>query len=136
MKIWYSYGSEHSMNLVMIGHFNDVRAAQEAKDHIDSITDLVNAEIDAGELQAGNPPDKFTPRMLDLLNKIKFHIITPSEFEQFAYEFDVNVDENKVVVKTEESEVSALLKLLVDKGARVEVYSAHHYPDTPYGRGK
>ena len=31
MKIWQSFGSEHSSNLVMIGHFKNVADAQEAQ---------------------------------------------------------------------------------------------------------
>ncbi|EUA59807.1 hypothetical protein I550_2955 [Mycobacterium intracellulare 1956] len=34
------------------------------------------------------------------------------------------------MITTDESDVQALLKVLLDGGARVEVYSAHDYPDT------
>ena len=44
MKIWQGYGSEHSMNLVMIGHFKDAGSAVKAKELIDSFTEFVNAE--------------------------------------------------------------------------------------------
>ena len=30
MKIWYQHGSEHSANLVMIGHFEDATEATKA----------------------------------------------------------------------------------------------------------
>jgi hypothetical protein len=43
---------------------------------------------------------------------------------------------NDIVLTTEEIEVSAFLKVLIDHGARVEVYSAHDYPDTPKEEGK
>jgi len=36
---------------------------------------------------------------------------------------------SRIVVTTDELEVSGFLKLMVDKGAKVEVYSAHDYPD-------
>jgi hypothetical protein len=39
----------------------------------------------------------------------------------------------KVVINTDEIEVSAFLKLLIDNGAKVEVYSAHDYPDEKDG---
>ena len=35
MKIWYQNGSEHSANLVMIGHFEDAANATKAKEIID-----------------------------------------------------------------------------------------------------
>ena len=37
MKIWYQHGSEHSANLVMIGHFKDASDATKAKDYHDSM---------------------------------------------------------------------------------------------------
>ena len=136
MKIWYGYGSEHSMNLVMIGQFKNAGDAEKAKQIIDSLTESVNADVEAGVIEAGNPPERYSERMMELLQKAKIYIIGASEFEQFAYEFRVRVDGNKVVLTTDESDVSAFLKVLIDQGARVEVYSAHNYPDTEYGRGK
>ena len=44
MKIWYSYGSEHSMNLVMIGSFKQVADAEEAKRLIDELAEQVRKE--------------------------------------------------------------------------------------------
>jgi len=37
---------------------------------------------------------------------------------------------------TDEPDVAAYLKLFIDNGAKVEVYSAHEHPDEDYGRGK
>lgn len=136
MKIWYSYGSEHSMNLVMIGRFNDVGDADKAKQVIEWITAQVDADVKAGLMKVGEPPDRFTMDMLELLGKVSVHSIGPTELEQFAYDVKVKVEANQVVVTTDEIDVSAYLKVLLDKGARVEVYSAHNYPETEYGRGK
>ena len=36
-----------------------------------------------------------------------------------------------IKISTDEADVSAFIKLFVESGARVEVYSAHHYPDKP-----
>ena len=41
MKIWNAFGTEHSMNLVMIGRFKEVRNAEEAKRLIDRLTEQV-----------------------------------------------------------------------------------------------
>lgn len=45
--------------------------------------------------------------------------------EQFAYDFQAVHQGNDVIIKTDETDVSALFKLLLDNGARVEIYSAH-----------
>jgi len=42
MKIWNSYGSEHSAKLVMIGHFKDVASAESAKKLIDEIATFIS----------------------------------------------------------------------------------------------
>jgi hypothetical protein len=49
MKIWWGYGSEHSMNLVMIGKFASVGEAEAAKQLIDRLAEGVQNEVDAGE---------------------------------------------------------------------------------------
>jgi hypothetical protein len=134
VKIWYGHGSEHSMNLVMIGHFKDAGTAAAAKEAIDQLTEFVMAESQAGEIEIGGHTDRFPKKLQDLLYELKIYDVAPVELEQFGYEFGVKIDEDKVVLTTDESDVSAFLKVLVDRGARVEVYSAHHYPDTEYGR--
>lgn len=136
MKIWYGYGSEHSMNLVMIGRFKDAGDASKAKEVIERLTEQVNADVEAGGIVISGRTDRFTDAMLDLLTKVNVHSIGPAELEQFAYDVNVKVDSDQVVVTTDEIDVSAFLKVLLDKGARVEVFSAHDYAGTGYGRGE
>ncbi|HEX7182177.1 MAG TPA: DUF6375 family protein [Thermoanaerobaculia bacterium] len=136
MKIWYGYGSEHSMNLVMIGRFEDAGDAAKAKQVIDWLTEQVSADVQAGLIEVGEPAHRFTDHMLDLLRKANFMSIGPTELEQFAYEVTVKLEDKQVVVTTDEIDVSAFLKVLLDHGARVEVFSAHQHPETEYGRGK
>jgi hypothetical protein len=135
MKVWYGYGSEHSANLVMIGRFEDPGDAAKTKQVIDWLTQQVSTDVQAGLMQIGEQSDRYTDGMLDLLGKVSVHSVGPAELEQFAYDVTVKVEENQVVVTTEEIDVSAFLKVLIDKGARVEVYSAHDYPGTGHGRG-
>ena len=136
MKIWQGYGSEHSMNLVMIGRFKNVGDAENAKLTIDQLIRQVSADVDAGEMVIGPPTDSFTPGMLDLLQALRVHILAPDELQQFGYDANVGLEGDKVVITTDESDVSAFLKVLVDKGARVEIFSAHFYPEAGHGRGK
>jgi len=133
MKIWKGYGSEHSMNLVMIGHFKEVRDAEEVEE---LFRQLVNQASDDAEKQGTVPEDRFTDRTLELLKETNLYTLRPNELEQLLFDVRIDVDGNKVVITTDEIDISAFLKVLLDKGARVEVYSAHDYPDTEYGRGK
>ncbi len=135
MKVWYQRGSEHSANLVMIGHFEDATEATKAKEIIEELTKQVAEDQDKGTLVIGSPPERYGKEMLDLLGRLNVASIGPGELEQFAYEVTVKVEGSKIVLTTEEMDISAFLKVMFDRGARIEVYSAHNYPDTGYGRG-
>jgi hypothetical protein len=73
---------------------------------------------------------------LDFLQEINCYGLSPSELEQFLYDISTKVEGNKIILTTDESEVSAFFKLMLEKGAKVEIYSAHDYPEAEYGRGK
>lgn len=135
MKVWNGYGSEHSMNLVMIGRFKKEEDAAKTQEIIERLTEQVRADEKSGRLKIGGT-ERFTEEMLDLLGKLEVHILGPSEVEQFAYDFSIKKQAKQLVITSEESDVSAFFKVLIDHGAHVEIYSAHNEPDTSYGRGK
>lgn len=136
MKIWHQHGSEHSANLVMIGHFVNATEATKAKEIIDALTNQVREEESSGTLTLGKPSERYGSGMLDLLGKLNVASIGPRELEQFLYDVSVNVEGNKIILTTEEIDISAFLKVMFDQGARIEVYSAHDHPDSAYGRGR
>jgi hypothetical protein len=134
MKFWYGFGSEHSANLVMIGRFKEARDAEEAKELIDRLIKQVSAEPEVCRWDTAPPGQRFSNTMFELLSASKVYSVGPAELEQFTYDVNVRVRGSEVVVTTDEIEVSAFLKILIDRGARIEVYSAHDYPGT--GRGE
>lgn len=134
MKVWYGYGTEHSMNLVMIGHFKEAEDAANAKKIIELLTEQVNADVDAKQLKIGERTELITDGMVKLLRRLELYSLGATEMEQFVYDASIKIEDNRVIVTTDEIEVSAFLKVLIDKGARVEVYSAHNYQDTGHGR--
>ena len=136
MKFWYQYGSEHSANLVMIGHFKNETDAAKAKGIIDAITQQVREDVDSEKLVIGSPQEEYSKEMLDLLLRLNVAAIGPSELEQFAYDVSVKIMGSDIVVKTDEFDISALLKVMFNEGAKIEVYSAHFYKGTGYGRGE
>ena len=135
MKIWYGYGSEHSANLVMIGRFENAQDAAKAKQVIEWLIEQVRRDIDARRLTVGESAERYTDEMLKLLARVNVHSVGPSEIEQFAYDVNVELENDRVIITTDEIDVAAFLKVLFNEGARVEVYSAHNYPGTGYGRG-
>lgn len=136
MKIWYQHGSEHSANLVMLGRFENVADAEKAKRIIDELTERVREEESTGTRTIGHASERYSDGMLDLLGKLNVPSIGPSELDQFAYEIDIQAKGNVLILTTEEIDISAFLKVMFMKGGRVEVFSAHDYPETDYGRGK
>jgi hypothetical protein len=136
MKIWYQHGSEHSANLVMIGHFENATDATKAKEIIDTLTNQLREEEASGTRTVGQPSERYGEAMLDLLGRLNVASIGPRELEQFLYDVSMNIEGSKIILTTEEVDISAFLKVMVDQGARIEVYSAHDYPDSEYGRGR
>ena len=136
MKIWYQHGTEHSANMVMIGHFKDAAEATNAKEIIEALKKQVAEDQNSGTLILGSPSEHYGKEMLDLLARLDMHLIGPQELEQFAYDFDIRVEGTTVVFRTEEFDISAILKVMFHQGARIEVFSAHDHPDTGAGRGK
>jgi len=136
MKLWFGYSSEHSSNLVMIGRFKEEGEAIKAKEIIEKLMEQVRVDEQAGLIKLGERADRYTDDMLNLLQEVKVHSIAPVELEQLAYDFSIKIKNNELVLTTDEIDVSAFLKILLDNGARVEVYSAHNYPNTEHGRGK
>jgi hypothetical protein len=135
VKIWFGHCSEHSANLVMIGWFKEVGDATKAKQIIEMLTEQLRADEHENLIKIGERADRYTNGMLNLLGKLNVYSIGPTEVEQFAYDVTIQVENNELVLTTDEIDVSAFLKVLIDKGARVEVYSAHDYPDIEEGRG-
>ena len=128
MKTWNSYGSEHSANLVMIGKFKDAESAEKTKAIIDEITEFMSSSDDDHR-----NADRYSEGALALLMKVGFHSVSPAELENFRYDISSEVKGDQIIITTEAIEISAFLKLMIDKGARVEVFSAHAHPD-PNGR--
>ncbi|MFE2839967.1 DUF6375 family protein [Streptomyces mirabilis] len=136
MKVWSGYGTEHSMNLVMIGRFKDATTAERTHALIKELTTALQAEREAGRLTIGEPNDRYSDEVLKLLGDLNVHSVGPRELEQFLYDLTMRRNDDSIVVTTDETDVQALVKILIDKGARIEMYSAHDYPDTGHGRGE
>ncbi|MFO1500079.1 MAG: DUF6375 family protein [Verrucomicrobiota bacterium] len=131
MKIWNNYGSEHSMNLVMIGRFKTAADANQAKEAIDAISEQVGND-NQGEKREG----WFSEAMMEVLRKSGIHTIGPAELEQFSFDVRSEVKGSEVTITTDEADVSGFLKVLIDLGARVEVFSGHNYPESARGQNE
>jgi hypothetical protein len=131
MKIWTGYSSEHSMNLVLIGKFKQVKDAETIADVIKKLGEQATKD-DAYAIAHAPPEDqRFSDGMMALIRQFQLYTLAPEELGQFNFEHSVEQDGDTIKLSTDEADVSAFIKLFVESGARVEVYSAHHYPDKP-----
>jgi hypothetical protein len=124
MKIWQSYGSEHSMNLVMIGRFKEELDAEEAKDLIEKITDFV-----MGIENFDHDLDRFPKEFRDFLIDNNLFCVSPHQLVQFIMEYSIEQNGNELRITTDEDDMSGIQRLMLNKGAKVEVFSAHDYPE-------
>lgn len=124
MKIWHTYGSEHSAQLVMIGRFKSETAAAEAHKVLTEIYEFLRAN-QVETFQAVRYPPEFQ----QLLESLKVRNLSVEEIGQFAFDVHATLDGDQVKIDTNEPDISAFLKVMVDRGARVEVFTTLAYPD-------
>lgn len=133
MKIWHGYGSEHSMNLVMIGHFKEEKNAIKAAEIIDDLRGLAQSELDRGAIALGRSR-RFSDAAREKLLALNIMDLSPAELEQFVYDVSVGrPDGPELRLTTDEADVSGFLKIMIHNGAKVEVFSAHDHPEKPSG---
>lgn len=128
MKIWNEYGSEHSMNLVLIGRFKRAQDAEKVERDIDKLSAQASKD-DSHSISFGEPEDqRFSDDMLSLLRSLKLNTLGPADFGQLLSDHRLSREGDRITVTTDEAEVSAFVKLFIEAGAKVEVFSAHDYP--------
>ncbi len=128
MKIWNGYGSEHSMNLVLIGKFKRAQDAEKVEKEIDKLSTQA-AKDDSDSVPFARPENqKFSDDMLSLLWSLNVHSLAPSELGQLVSDYHLEREDGQITVTTDEADVSAFVKLFIEAGAKVEVFSAHDYP--------
>jgi hypothetical protein len=65
--------------------------------------------------------------MIELLEELKAWDLSRADIENFAYEHSVHRNGSELRIETDEGEVQGFLKVLIDGGARIEVFSAHDW---------
>ncbi len=131
MKIWRGYASEHSMNLVMIGRFKSVSDAEAAVELLERLTEAVRKE-DEQRPQPAKPGGfrRFSAAVSKILHEAGEYSVGVEELEQLAY-YDTRVGKKgaELTVRTDEADISIFVKLMLSRGARLELFSAHDYPE-------
>jgi hypothetical protein len=125
MRIWHSYGSEHSMDLVLIGTFETVAGAQAATEQMEALTALAEAvwSDDDWRRQA----DRMPGTLAEDLARLNLYEMGRADVDIYAFEHTVERDESTVRIWTDEPDFQGFLKVLIHYGARVEVFSRHQW---------
>lgn len=131
MKIWNEYGSEHSMNLVLIGRFKREQDAKKVELDISKISAQASKDDSFSIAWEALEDQKFSDEMLELLRSLKLNTLGPAEIGQLVSDHHLSLEGDKITVTTEEADVSAFIKVFIEAGAKVEVFSAHDYPADP-----
>ncbi len=128
MKIWQSFGSEHSANLVIIGRFTRTEDAASALKEIEHMQTKVNDDLAEGRFNPFDFDDRYPDALLDVAKEINLWTLTPNDYASFAYDVQFQLNGNQLVCRTDDEEVLGFIKLLVRRGAKIEVFSAHDHP--------
>jgi hypothetical protein len=129
MKVWIGHGSEHSANLVMLGRFADAEHARAAEEAFRRITEQASSDSEEEFANSRDPDSRFSDEMLNLLRELNSHSLGPVDVEQFRYEYALERTGAEISIHTDELDVQGFLKVMIDKGARVEIFSTDdHQP--------
>lgn len=119
------------MNLVLIGYFKQAQDVSKTLSEIKALKD--QARKDDVEFGILAPPEdhRFSNAMMELFRTLQVYHLSPNEVSQLLSEHYIEESGTKLTLTTEESEISAFVKLFIDAGAKVEIFSRHDYPGEP-----
>ena len=135
MKMWRGFGSEHSANLMMIGRFTSADDAEVALKEFERITEIVQSEFDEDEFEEDDSSIFLNEAITSILTGLKLYDFSARDVEHFVREHSVRRQGAELRIWTDDTDVNGFLKFLLNKRARIEVYSVHDFPDEQEPRG-
>ena len=123
MKFWTGYGSEHSANLVMLGKFKTAEDATGFLAELEKLERLIQ-EDDGGDDVFREIPKKIIDEVFN--GHIRFcNDFAPKDLEDFRMDLQRRQrsdDRTIVEFKSDVTGWAGLIKMMVNAGARVEVF--------------
>ncbi len=127
VKIWRAYGSEHSASLVLIGRFRTVEDAQAVEDQFGMLRELAEASLPDSPWEEAD--ERLAEEAREKLLTSNLWMFGPQEVDIFAYEHNLDRDEVIIRITTDEMQIQGYLNLLINGGARIEIYSTHEWQE-------
>ena len=123
MKFWTGYGSEHSANLVMLGKFKTAEDATGFLAELEKLEKLIQ-EDDSVDDVFREIPKKIIDEVFN--GHIRFcNDFAPKDLEDFRMDLrrrQLTDDRTIVEFKSDVTGWAGLIKMMVNAGARVEVF--------------
>jgi len=123
MKLWMGYGSEHSANLVMLGKFKSAEDATDFLAELEKLERLIQ-EDDSGDDVFREIPKNIMDEVFS--GRIRFcNDFAPKDLEDFRMDlrrYQRDDDQTIVEFKSDVTGWAGLIKMMVNAGARVEVF--------------
>jgi len=123
MKIWTGYGSEHSANLVMLGKFKTPEDATGFLAELEKLERLIQ-EDDSGDDVFRKFPKKIMDEVLG--ERIRFcSNLAPKDLDDFRMDlqrYQRDDDQTIVEFKSDETGWAGLIKMMLNAGARIELF--------------
>ena len=129
MKVWRGYGSEHSASIVMIGEFKSVEEAESVYALIEELSGQASDDYSDDIISDWSKNERYSDKTEDRIRQRSLHYLSPSDIADFALN-QPNIEKKgkELHFWTDDVEIGGFIKLMVNKGAKVQVYSAHNYP--------
>jgi len=125
MKIWFGYGSEHSMNLILIGRFENVQTAEAAIDRIEALRELALTELPGPDWPTRD--ERMTDPYLQAMWAMEIHDMSRGDVVGFAFDYRIDRTGTVIEIRTDEREIQGFLKVLLNFDAKVEIFSLHRW---------
>lgn len=119
MKVWFGYGSEHSASLVILGTFKDVATAKEVIDILE--------DCQATAAQTSMQRDLNDADAMAAYHKHKIGDITLNDLEGITLDHHWVQEGKTVRITTDDTEIQAIMKILLSKEAKIQMYSSHSW---------
>jgi hypothetical protein len=113
------------MDLIMIGKFETVAEAEDAVSRMEALKVLADAEWSDDSWQSKD--ERMPESLREGLMSLELYDMGRFDVDNYAYEHSISRDGSNVRIWTEESDVQGFLKVLINLGARVDVFSRHDW---------
>jgi|tagenome__1003787_1003787.scaffolds.fasta_scaffold20560064_2 hypothetical protein len=115
MKVWTAYAGEHSARLKIIGTFEDADRATAAADLFNRLVFLEECRPETSI--------EFPQSVVQACKDADLTDFTPSDAPQLQHFEPITAAGTQVRVESQQTDIQALLKVLIHYGARIEIIS-------------